>query len=375
MSEVYIYDMLRVPTGNQGGYYKLIKPESLASFLLVQMISRLGIGKEADLEIILANSIGTQGNMTRYVALAAGLKADTKTSTIDLQCGGSYQSIRMASTLIKSGESVPVICGGLESNSLKPTRIYHKNDSRYHGEVHTSYATFSPESTLTLQQSAENLGKKYGIEKKDLLNWTIKSHEKLAEFNQSELYHKYVLPYTQRHKIDQPLKLNLSIDRLTEHSKENFLVDNTTSAHYHDGAAILFLGNEEFIKKGFKPIAKIHWLDIMGVLPDIAPEGALVIAKKLRDIDRELWNKISLFQINESFGVKPLSFINHFGINPLMVNVLGGNLAYGHPYGASGTIDLMQLLMALQIKKQKFGLLTAGVAGGYGAGIVVENLA
>ena len=372
MANVYIFDMLRVPTGKLGGYYKNDIPENLMAFLIEELLKRTTT--DIEFEVLLANAIGTQGNMARYITLKSGLPEGTKASTVDVQCGGSYQTIRLASAVIRTSGHTGFLVGGMESNTLKPTRIYHKNDERHKGEEHMAYATFAPNSELTLQDSAELLGQKYQLNKSELQAWTVESHLRLASFAGIDLYQKYIIPYHKNKTLDQPLKSDISLERLQMVNDKGTLVDSTTSAHYHDGAAVLLLGGDDLIKKGLTPIAKIAWIELKGVNAEKAPEGAVNIAEVLKENNPGLWNKINLFQVNESFGVKPLSFMKHFRVDSSLMNVLGGNLAYGHPYGASGAIDLMQLVMALQIKKQKFGLLTAGVAGGFGAGVVVENL-
>ncbi len=369
----YILDMIRVPTGKKNGYYKQILPESLVAHLLNKLIERNSLHSK-DIELILGNSIGTMGNMTRYAALLSSLDIEVNSSTIDMQCGGSYQSLRIARALVTSGECDAVIFGGLESNSLAPERRYMPLDPRNRGEKHIKVADFSPYPSHSLLLAAENLGLKYSILKEDLFNWTLRSHEKAFMFSKTEAYKNYVSDSLSLNRIDESIRPELSLDVL-KRSASNHFTDRTNTAHYHDGVALGILVNEDYLSKyNIKPMAKVLQAFSRGIDPNNAPEGAIIAAKEILIRTEFQVKDIDLFEVNESFGVKPLAFISEFGVDKEKVNVLGGNLAYGHPYAASGAMNLMHLILGLKQNNKKFGLLTAGVAGGFGMGVLIENI-
>jgi acetyl-CoA C-acetyltransferase len=369
--EVFIYDAIRVPTGKKGGYYKNVLPENLSSFLIDKLLLRNPeIGNKLS-EILLGNAIGGMGNMSRFASLKSSLPNNVLASTLDIQCGGTYQAMRLARALILSEESSAILAGGLESNSLMPTRIYNSKDPRYKGKSHVGQAEFSPYAQLTLIKSAEKLARKYRISKTDMINWVLASHAKSDLFSQSELYARHIAGFGSFPCIDQTIRTNLTFDKLNALA-ESSLIDRTNTADFHDGAGIILLGSEN--ASGTKPLAKIVDINITGIDPDNSPDGCIVAAEDIllkNGIDS---SEIDLFEINESFACKPLAFSKHFEVEEGNINILGGNLSMGHPYAASGVINMINLISGLKLKNKKYGLVSAGVAGGFGAAVLIENI-
>lgn len=279
----------------------------------------------------------------------------------------------MAMAQLKSGLNEVVIAGGMESNSLQPHRFYAKNDPRYTDGKAFLTANFNPQSTQSLAQSAEQLAHAFQITKDEMWDWVLESHHRAADFIQTAIYKRHVIDYD-RKGPDQTVRVDLKREDLVRWSTKE-TIDRTNTAHYHDGAAVLVLGTEELGRRlDKKPMACIRDILILGVDPDEAPKGVIYGASELLEQHALKAKDIDIFEVNESFACKPLSFAKHFGLSDKKyLNVFGGNLAYGHPFAASGTMNLLHLILALKEKKQTFGLLSAGVAGGYGAAMLVEN--
>lgn len=373
MLNSYIYDIVRIPTGKKGGYYKSLPVENAAAFLINSIIARNKV--LADLsELILSNSIGTMGNMARYSALLSQLKQSTLSSTIDLQCGGAYQALRFGSSLVQSGQIEAVLVGGIESNSLRPERRYHENDPRRKNDGDLEVADFNPFETGDLNISAHNLAKQYKVLSEELNLWTMRSHRKAQEFSNTEVYDRYVLDPENLGRKDQTIRFDLSMNLLERASAAGY-INNSNTAHYHDGVCIALLGGEGLsLRHGLKPMARIRHVEIIGIDPGEAPFGAIIGAEHLLEKNEIKLSEIDLFEVNESYGVKPLAFMKRFKTEPDKVNIIGGNLAFGHPYAASGMMNLMHLILSLKQESKRFGLLSAGVAGGFGAAVLVENL-
>ncbi|MGR3812308.1 thiolase family protein [Jiulongibacter sp. NS-SX5] len=369
MSDLYIYDLVRVPTGKRGGYYKTTPPEELASFLIDRLIARNPLLSQQEVEVLIANSIGTMGNMARYTTLLSKLPEHTKASTIDLQCGGSYQALRLAQGLVNLDANYPMIIGGMESNSLKPFRSYHQKDPRKKTDQ-LEVADFDPSGESDLMKAASELALKFNLQKEELLDWTLESQKKAFAFSQSETYNSFVLDPFGKSRIDQTINENLTPQSLRRASSSK-LNDSTNTAHYHDGASLALVSGSLFDSK---PLAKIKKIELIGIPPGKAPEGALIAVEKLIQTFSLKIEDIDLFEVNESFGAKALAFSKYFKVDPNKINILGGNLAYGHPYSASGMMNLMHLVFALKQKRLKFGVVSAGIAGGFGAAVLVENI-
>lgn len=369
----YIIDAVRVPIGKVNGIYRHVLPEELAAFLIKSLIER-NPGLEVIVqEVILANAFGTGGNMARYATLAAGLSNKVPAFTIDSQCSGGLKSIEIAHQYLQSGNLEYILAGGMESKSLSPEKKYHPNDKRGMGDTLYKIAKFSPGQTSEepLLDAAELVALNLGVSKMELLELCLDSHKKAATATSSLILNSFISRLEAGH-TDQSIKPNLTLELLKKASSEK-LIDKTTSSHFNDAAAVLFLSkNDSF--GGKKAIAKIRECVTVGADPHLAPAAiltaldALLLKSKINIVD------IDLFEINESFAINPLLIIKNKGVSAQKVNVLGGSLAYGHAYGASGAINLLHLCVSLQTFNKKLGVVIIPAAGGLATAMLIENL-
>ena len=209
--------------------------------------------------------------------------------------------------------------------------------------------------------------------------WTVASHQKAEKAHKNPYFLEAVVkPIPLLEKVakifDQPIKQKMTLDLLKSIQTVN-LIDLTNTAHLHDGAALVLMGNQDLCEKvGIQPKFKIVASAVAGGAPDLSPLGVIWATEKLLKQQNMSVKDIDLFEINESFSVKPVAFFMHFGVKVDKMNIFGGTLAFGHPFGASGTINLIHLMQAMTFKKVRFGLVAIGVAGGLGAAVLIENL-
>ncbi len=366
---VYIYDAIRVPIGKANGIYKNILPENLAAFLIQKLIDRNKLVSDEIEEVIFANAFGTGGNMTRYASLSAGLPESISAFTIDSQCSGGLKAVELGFTLLKSIQQKLLIVGGMESKSLAPKKAYQSHDERFDSnKTFFTTAKFSPNQLgeFPLLAAAKNVALKYGITKTEMLTWANASHEKAFLAQENEFLKAFVGKIDKNH-TDQSIRPQVDLFEFST----NDLIDRTVSAHYNDAAACLLIGNTH---GQLKPLAKVIATASVGCSPEYAPEGVIFATKKLFENSEIGMEKIELFEINESFALIPLIFAKVFEVDSAKINVLGGNLAYGHPFGASGTINLIHLIASLKFKKLKYGLAVIPAAGGQATAVLIENI-
>jgi acetyl-CoA C-acetyltransferase len=364
---VYIYDAIRVPIGKANGIYKNILPENLAAFLIQKLIERNKLDPDEIEEVIFANAFGTGGNMTRYASLSAGLPESISAFTIDSQCSGGLKAVELGFTLLKSIQQKLMIVGGMESKSLAPKKAYQSHDERFDSnKTFFTTAKFSPNQLgeFPLLEAAKNVAVKYEIAKAQMLVWATSSHQKA--FQAQGILKPFIEKISEKHS-DQSIRPQSDLFNLTS----NELIDRTVSAHYNDAAACLLIGNTHC---ELKPLAKIIATASVGCSPEYAPEGVIFATKKLFENSEIGMEKIELFEINESFALIPLIFAKVFEVDSAKINVLGGNLAYGHPFGASGAINLIHLIASLKFKKLKYGLTVIPAAGGQATAVLIENI-
>lgn len=372
MRDVYFADYLRLPIGKQNGLYGSVIPEKFTEYLLNALFFKNPpLAEVADL-LILATSVGTGGNMARYIGLSAGLPVTTPAYTIDNQCVGSYQALFAGVNAIKSGEAEIVIVGGFESNSLRPKRFYNDRDSRY-SDTPFFYANFAPESfgNADLKNAANVLTKLHGFSKADLVDWTIRSNQRAQATAANGQLDQLVVNY-EGYKSDENFK---SIETLERFKSKTELVDASTSCLLDDGAGLIVLASATGLSKlNIRPEFKFLAGATLGGLPTLAPVVFIDAISACCAKSGTISTEISLFEINESFALKPLLFARNFDIDPERINILGGNLAYGHPFGASGAINIMHLITALRISGADLGLAAASAAGGLGSAVLIQQV-
>ena len=364
---VYIYDAIRVPIGKANGIYKHILPEHLAAFLIQKLIERNKLDPDEVQEVIFANAFGTGGNMTRYASLSAGLPESISAFTIDSQCSGGLKAVELGFILLKSVQQKLMIVGGMESKSLAPKKAYQSHDERFDSnKTFFTTAKFSPNQLedFPLLAAAKNVALKYEITKEQMLVWANASHQKA--FQAQSILKPFIERISENHS-DQSIRAQSDLFKLTS----NELIDRTVSAHFNDAAACILIGNTH---EKLKPLAKIIATASVGCSPEHAPEGVIFATEKLFENSKIGIEQIELFEINESFALIPLIFAKVFEIDAVKINVLGGNLAYGHPFGASGAINLIHLIASLKFKKLKYGLTVIPAAGGQATAVLIENI-
>lgn len=380
--KVCIVGGLRTPIGKTNGCLKNFLPEQLTAHLIKELIKKYNIPKEAVEEVILGNAVSAGGNLARLSLLEAGLPFSAVGTTIDFQCGSSLKSINMAASLIKSGEKDLVIVGGVESTSLAPNRQYNPKDKRYKGEgVFYTKAQFSPYSIgdPEMLQQAENAAELCKIQRSEMDKYAVKSHIKAIYARENSRLNDIICTINEGNNLimeDENIRKKPSL-RLMERAMPVIKKGKITAANScltNDGAALIVMSSQRALRKyNLKAEAYFVKGEECGIDPTLSPLGAIYASEKLLKKNNLNVNQIDLFEVNEAFAVVILAFYKHFGNIEEKVNIFGGALAYGHPYGASGAILILHLLQALKDKNKKTGLISMGVAGGLGVAAMIER--
>lgn len=378
MEEVYIIGGLRSYIGLKNGIFKNVLPEKLGAEVLKKLISRHNLN-EID-EIICGNVVGTGGNITRLMALYAGVSEEVPAYTIDMQCASGSASIDIAFAKISSGQCDLIIAGGFESTSMQPSRVYNKNDNRYNEENPIfSTAQFSPNEMgeTVMLEGAERVAQKENITKEELDFWTLESHKRAKLAREKGVLKDIILSLNESN-CDEGIRDNMS-QRLINRMKPLLSKEGKTTAAntclINDGAAFVVLCSKKFIKKNkVKPIVKILNTSLVGENPLYSPISAMKASDKLLKFSSLDYDDVSAFEFNEAFGVIDVMFERK---NPSLIdryNRFGGALAYGHPYGASGGIIMLHLLKSLEYVNGKYGVCAIAAAGGIGSAILIERI-
>ena len=374
---VYILGGLRTPIVVANTKFKTIRPEIFGAEVLRALRKKFSL-VHVD-EIICGNAVGTGGNLARLMTLTAGFDETTAALTVDRQCASGAAAISIGYSKISCGLADVIIAGGTESSSLQPLRVYNPNDERFSRtavEIQGGYKTaqFSPDEfdALAMLRGAERVADAEKISRDEMDSWALISHRRAT--NSVEILREYIVDVAGVHE-DTGIKKNIS-RRLLERAPLPLGVGTKISAgnacRINDGAAFVVLASENFVhENSLTPAAKILDVATGGVNPLESPRGAQVIADKLLKRNGLTYEELSAIEFNEAFAVIDVLFERSHPACVDKFNRLGGALAYGHPYGASGAILLIHLLASLK-NSGDLGLLSIAGAGGTGEAILIQ---
>lgn len=383
MNKVYILGGLRTPIVVKNGKYKHIPAEDLGVTVLKALRERFLPDVIPD-GIIAGNVVGTGGNIARLMSLKSGLPADAPAFTVDMQCASGATAIAMGYDQIAVGNGEVYICGGMESSSLQPERRYNINDDRYQktpkGDGRYMTAQFSPQELAenAMLQGADRVIRSENIKKEELDYWCIESHKRAAAWASNGDLQDLIVPVS-GYTVDDGIRENMSqrlLNRLPSILGKDSLLNAGNTCLINDGAAFVVLVSEKWLKKYPQsiPLGMIEGTCMLGCNPLESPRGAMLTADFLLKKHNLKYEDMGAIEFNEAFAVIDVLFQRK---HPELIdryNVLGGALAYGHPYGASGGILMLHLLKALEKKSGSWGIMSIAGAGGMGQSILIKKV-
>ena len=394
MKNVVIIDSVRTAVGKLGGSLSNVPVDFLASAVLKEVVKRSEIPEEQIDEVIFgqAKQSTDTPNLARLALLRAGFPVEVPGYTVHRQCGSGVQAVNSAAQQIQCGYANIIIAGGAESMSTAP---YYIRNVRFglqsgNGQLLDPNTESQPMSQpiqeygrFTMGMTAENLAKKYAISRTEQDEFALRSQEYALRAMANGLFDKEILPYTIKtkknsveFKVDEHPR-ETSIEKLSSLKpvfKENGTVTAGNSSGRNDGAAaLLLMSEEEAIRLGKKPKAKIIAQAAAGVDPrymGIGPVPAMLKALRMADLQIE---DIDVIELNEAFAAQSLACIKAINLDIEKVNPNGGAIALGHPIGATGAILITKALHELERTGKRYGLITLCTAGGLGISTIIEN--
>jgi acetyl-CoA C-acetyltransferase len=404
VAEAVIVSVARSPIGRAfKGSLKDIRPDDLTTQMVRAALDKVPALDPRDItDLMLGCGLpgGEQGNnLGRVVAVQLGMDHLPGT-TITRYCSSSLQTTRMAFHAIKAGEGEAYISAGVEtvsrfakgtSDSLPDTRnplfaeaeartkaaeaggvTWH--DPREDGEL--------PDIYIAMGQTAENVVTITGISREDQDHWGVRSQNRAEEAINAGFFEREITPVTLPDgtvvsKDDGP-RAGTTYEAVSQ-LKPVFRPDGTVTAGnacpLNDGAAALVIMSDQKAKDlGLTPLARIVGTSVTGLSPEIMGLGPIEAVKKVLAQTGMSIGDIDLFEINEAFAVQVIASQRELGMDPEKLNVSGGAIALGHPFGMTGARITATLLNNLQAHDKQFGIETMCVGGGMGMAMVLERL-
>ncbi|MEK4510942.1 thiolase family protein [Paenibacillus sp. FSL K6-2524] len=382
MTEAVIVMAKRTPIGKMGGLLSVLEPEALLAVLIQDIVANTKLPKDLIDDVIIGNVIGPGGNIARVAALEAGLPVTVAGVTIDRQCGSGLEAINIAARLIQSGAGEVYLAGGVESTSRAPWKMAKPLTLMGVPQLYTR-APFTPSSygDPDMGIAAENVAKLYTISREEQDIYALRSHQKALESQQTGRFQQEIVPVQVNGEwvtVDECPRANTSLEKLQQLSPI-FLEEGTVTAGnacpINDGAAlVLIMSLEKCRALQLKPILRVVDAQVAGVDPHYLGMGPVPAVHKV--LRRQLLTiaDLDIVEFNEAFASQVLASLRELQISEEKVNLGGGALAIGHPYGASGAILMTRLCSEMLHKPYKRGLATLGIGGGIGLATLVEAI-
>lgn len=352
----------RTPIGRKGGMFKDVPPHKMAAPLLQGLST--GIEDWID-EVILGNVVGPGGNIARLSALEAGLPLSISGMTIDRQCSAGLEAIRTASLFIQGGAGDCYVAGGVESASTSP---FPKR------------AQFAPThiGDPDMGVGAENVAQKYGMTKAVQDDYALESYRRSWSAYDEGFYTEEIIAYDGI-THDEVFRKKRDMARIVNRAKPIFDLENGTvtaanSCGIHDGAAAVVVMDEQLANElGMQLILRFQDSEVSGIHPNYPGITPVPAITKLLQRNQLTIDDIDLIEINEAFASKIVACQDELTIPVEKLNVSGGALTTGHPYGASGAILVTRLFYEVQRRKDvRYVLAAIGSAGGVGLAVLFE---
>jgi acetyl-CoA C-acetyltransferase len=332
-------------------------------------------------------------NVGRVVSLLAGL--DTPGVTVNRYCSSSLQTIRMAAHAIKAGEGDCFIAAGVEAVSrygagasdTAPNPVFKPAGQRTQERAQGGAPAWTPPEGLpdiyiAMGQTAENVVQAEGLTREEMDEFATLSQNRAVANVENGFWEHEITPVTLPDgsivsKDDGP-RPGTTVEGLSQ-LKPVFRPDGSVTAGnscpLNDGAAaVMVMSDAKARELGVTPLARIVASGVSALNPEIMGLGPIEASRQALKRAGMTIDDIDLVEINEAFAAQVIPSAKHLGIEWDKLNVNGGSIALGHPFGMTGARIMTTLIHGLQEADKQFGLETMCVGGGQGMAMIIERL-
>ena len=400
MAEAVIVATGRTPIGRAvKGSLVDCRPDDLAALAIKEVLAHIPELDPADVEDVImgcGQPAGEAGfNVARVAAMLAGLD-NAPGVTVNRYCSSSLQTIRMAAHAIRAGEGDVFVAAGVETVS----RYRHgASDTGSHNEAFADAEARTaarapaagepwtplgglPDVYIAMGQTAENVAELEGVTREEMDEYAVLSQHRAVESQASGFFEREIIPVTLPDgtvvTVDDGPRANTTLEGLSGLKpvfREGGRVTAGNACPLNDGAAaVVVMSDTRARELGITPLARIVASGVSGLDPEIMGLGPVEACRQTLRRAGMTIDDIDLVEINEAFAAQVIPSARHLGIAWDKLNVKGGAIALGHPFGQTGARIMTTLLNALEDTDKTFGLESMCVGGGQGMAMIVERL-
>ncbi|MBB5912629.1 acetyl-CoA C-acetyltransferase [Nocardia transvalensis] len=405
MPEAVIVSVARSPIGRAGkGSLVGMRPDDLATQMVRAALDKVPALAATDIDDLMLGCGQPGGeagfNMAKVVATQLGYDF-LPGVTLNRYCSSSLQTSRMAFHAIKAGEGDVFISAGVETVSRFPkgtsdgwpdthniafgeaeARTAKRAEGGSDGWIDPRENDELPDVYIAMGQTAENVAQFTGISREDQDHWGVRSQNRAEEAIKSGFFEREITPVTLPDgtvvSTDDGPRAGTTYEKVSQ-LKPVFRPDGTITAGnacpLNDGAAALVIMSDTKAKElGLTPLARIVSTGVSGLSPEIMGLGPIEAVRRALKLAGKTIDDLDLYEINEAFAVQVLGSARELNMDLDKLNVSGGAIALGHPFGMTGARITATLINNLQTHDKQWGLETMCVGGGQGMAMIIERL-